>query len=70
MVRYTGTHDSLLEASNFLAAVEKRQNLKVACLEEIAYRMHYIDKEQLLKLAEPLKKNDYGKYILRLTKES
>lgn len=66
----TGTHDSLLEASNFIAAVEKRQNLKVACLEEIAYRMHYIDKEQLLKLAEPLKKNDYGKYILRLTKES
>lgn len=66
----TGTHDSLLEASNFIATVEKRQNLKVACLEEIAYRMHYINKNQLRELAEPLKKNDYGKYLLRLVEEN
>ncbi|RGU50438.1 glucose-1-phosphate thymidylyltransferase [Limosilactobacillus fermentum] len=65
----TGTHDSMMEASNFIATVEKRQNLKVACLEEIAYRMGYIDKEQLVKLAQPLKKNDYGKYLLRLVEE-
>ena len=65
----TGTHDSMMEASNFIATVEKRQNLKVACLEEIAYRMGYIDKEQLVKLAQPLKKNDYGKYLLRLVGE-
>lgn len=65
----TGTHDSMMEASNFIATVEKRQNLKVACLEEIAYRMDYIDKEQLVKLAQPLKKNDYGKYLLRLVEE-
>ena len=65
----TGTHDSMMEASNFIATVEKRQNLKVACLEEIAYRMDYIDKEQLVKLAQPLKKNDYGKYLLRLAEE-
>lgn len=65
----TGTHDSMMEASNFIATVEKRQNLKVACLEEIAYRMGYIDKEQLVKLAQPLKKNDYGKYLLRLAED-
>ncbi|MEE6663274.1 glucose-1-phosphate thymidylyltransferase RfbA [Limosilactobacillus fermentum] len=65
----TGTHDSMMEASNFIATVEKRQNLKVACLEEIAYRMGYIDNEQLVKLAQPLKKNDYGKYLLRLAEE-
>lgn len=65
----TGTHDSMMEASNFIATVEKRQNLKVACLEEIAYRMGYIDKEQLVKLVQPLKKNDYGKYLLRLAEE-
>ncbi|MEE6678213.1 glucose-1-phosphate thymidylyltransferase RfbA [Limosilactobacillus fermentum] len=65
----TGTHDSMMEASNFIATVEKRQNLKVACLEEIAYRIGYIDKEQLVKLAQPLKKNDYGKYLLRLVEE-
>ena len=65
----TGTHDSMMEASNFIATVEKRQNLKVACLEEIAYRMGYIDKEQLVKLAQPLKKNDYVKYLLRLAEE-
>jgi glucose-1-phosphate thymidylyltransferase len=62
----TGTHDSLLEASSFIATIQKQQNLKVACLEEIAYRMGYIDQEQVFKLAQPLKKNDYGKYLLRL----
>jgi len=65
----TGTHDSLQEASSFIATVQKRQNLKVACLEEIAYRMHYIDAEQVIKLAQPLKKNDYGQYLLRLVGE-
>jgi len=65
----TGTHDSLQEASSFIATVQKRQNLKVACLEENAYRMHYISKEQVIKLAQPLKKNDYGQYLLRLVGE-
>lgn len=65
----TGTHDSLQEASSFIATVQKRQNLKVACLEEIAYRMHYIDKAKVIELAQPLKKNDYGQYLLRLVKE-
>ena len=65
----TGTHDSLMEAGNFIETIEKRQGLKVACLEEIAYRMEYIDKAQLNKLAEPLKKNGYGKYLLKLAKE-
>ena len=62
----SGTHESLLEASNFIETIEKRQNLKVACLEEIAYRMGYIDREQLIKLAQPLKKNNYGQYMLRI----
>ncbi|MGP6146518.1 glucose-1-phosphate thymidylyltransferase RfbA [Jeotgalibaca sp. A122] len=62
----TGTHESLLEASTFIETIEKRQNLKVACLEEIAYRMGYITREQLIELAQPLKKNGYGQYILRL----
>lgn len=66
----TGTHDSMLEASNFIATIERRQNLKVACLEEIAYRMGYIDADQLVKLAQPLKKNDYGQYMLRLAEQS
>lgn len=65
----TGTHDSMMEAANFIATIERRQNLKVACLEEIAYRMKYIDKDQLIKLAQPLKKNDYGQYLLRLAAE-
>ena len=65
----TGTHDSMMEAANFIATVQKWQNLKVACLEEIAYRMGYIDRAQLVKLAQPLKKNDYGQYLLRLAKE-
>ena len=65
----TGTHDSMMEAASFIATIQKRQNLKVACLEEIAYRMGYISKEKLVELAQPMKKNDYGQYLLRLTKE-
>ena len=62
----TGTHDSLMEAGQFIETIEKRQGLKVACLEEIAYRMKYINAEQVRKLAEPLKKNGYGEYLLNL----
>lgn len=62
----TGTHESLLDASVFIETIEKRQNLKVACLEEIAYRMGYINKEDLVQLAQPLKKNQYGQYLLRI----
>ena len=65
----TGTHESLLEASLFIETIEKRQNLKVACLEEIAFRMGYITKEEVIKLAQPLKKNQYGQYLLRLVGE-
>ncbi|WP_068675273.1 glucose-1-phosphate thymidylyltransferase RfbA [Oceanobacillus sp. Castelsardo] len=65
----TGTHESLLEASAFIETIEKRQSLKVACLEEIAYRKGYISKEQLLDLAEPLKKNGYGQYLISLTNQ-
>ncbi|MDI6736311.1 MAG: glucose-1-phosphate thymidylyltransferase RfbA [bacterium] len=64
----TGTEESLLEATEFVAIIEKRQGLKIACIEEIAYSLEYIDKEQLLRLAEPLKKNNYGQYLLRLVK--
>ncbi len=60
----TGTHESLLEASQFIQTIENRQTLKVACLEEIAYEMGYISKEKLLELAEPLKKNQYGQYLI------
>lgn len=62
----TGTHESLLEASEFIATIEKRQGLKIACIEEIAYSLGYINKEQLLRLAEPFKKNGYGRYLLNL----
>ena len=65
----TGTHDSLSEASTFIEVIEKRQGLKVACLEEIAYKRGWIGKEQLRKLAEPMAKNDYGKYLLRRAEE-
>ena len=62
----TGTHESLMQASNFIASIEQRQGLKVACLEEIAFRKGYITEAQLKVLAEPLKKNQYGQYLLRL----
>lgn len=61
----TGTHESLLEAATFIETIEKRQGLKVACLEEIAYEMNYINQTQLLALAEPLKKNQYGQYLIK-----
>lgn len=64
----TGTHDSLLEAGQFIESIEKRKGLKVACLEEIAYRMKYINIEQLKKLANPLRKSEYGQYLLNLIK--
>ena len=62
----TGTHDSLLQASNFIATIEQRQGLKVSCIEEIAFKKGYIDRDQLLKLAEPLLKNQYGEYLSKL----
>ncbi len=62
----TGTHDSLLQASNFIQTIEQRQGLKVACLEEIAFRMGYITASQVARLAEPMKQNDYGEHLLRL----
>jgi glucose-1-phosphate thymidylyltransferase len=65
----TGTHDSLLEASQFIATLEKRQGLKVACPEEIAFRCGWIDAEQLSRLAQPLAKNGYGQYLLHLLKD-
>lgn len=65
----TGTHESLLEASQFIETVEKRQSLKIACLEEIAYKMGYITKEKLLELAEPLKKNQYGQYLIKIANQ-
>ncbi|RBW54270.1 glucose-1-phosphate thymidylyltransferase [Tenacibaculum sp. E3R01] len=65
----TGTHDSLMEAGRFIETIEKRQGLKVACLEEIAYYMKYIDENQVEKLAQPLKKNEYGQYLLNLLKK-
>jgi len=65
----TGTDESLLDASMFIATMEKRQGLKIACIEEIAYAQHFIDKQQLLRLLEPMKKNSYGQYLLKLAEE-
>lgn len=65
----TGTHESLLQASNFIQTIEERQGLKVACLEEIAYHNGFISKEQLVELAKPLANNQYGQYLLNLAKE-
>lgn len=65
----TGTHDSLLQASNFISTIENRQGLKVACLEEIAYKKGYIDRNQLLKLADPLRKNEYGQYLIKIAED-
>lgn len=62
----TGNHDSLLDASDFVAAFQKRQGLYISCIEEIAYKRGFIDKEQLLKLAEPLMKTNYGKYLVEV----
>lgn len=62
----TGTHESLMQASNFIHTIEERQGLKVSCIEEIAFLRGYISKEQLLKLAEPLRKNQYGEYLIKL----
>jgi len=64
----TGTHDSLAEASEFISTIEKRQGLKIACIEEIAYSLGYINKEQLRKLAQPLNHNEYGQYLMRIIK--
>ena len=66
----TGTHESLLEASQFIQTIENRQSLKVACIEEIAYEMGYISSQQLIKLAQPLKKNQYGQYLIRRATQS
>ncbi len=65
----TGTHDSLLEAGQFIATLERRQGLKIACLEEICWRNGFIGDEQLNRLAQPLAKNGYGQYLLGLLKE-
>ena len=62
----TGTHDSLAEASNFVEVIEKRQGLKIACLEEIAYMKGWIDAEHLRAVAQPMIKNQYGQYLLKL----
>ncbi len=63
----TGTFDSLLQASNYIATIEQRQGLKISCIEEIAYKMGFITRDQLLQLAEPLRKNQYGQYLLKLS---
>lgn len=65
----TGTHQSMLQASNFIESIEERQGLKVACLEEIAYRKGYITKEQVIELARPLLKNQYGQYLMKIVNE-
>ena len=64
----TGTHETLMQAANFIETIEERQGLKIACVEEIAYRMSFIDASQLEKLAEPLIGNGYGQYIMNILK--
>lgn len=66
----TGTHESLLDASNFIATIENRQGLKASCIEEIAFKRGFIDKNQLLKLAEPMKKNQYGQYLMNIATDT
>jgi glucose-1-phosphate thymidylyltransferase len=66
----TGTHESLQEASNFVETIEHRQGLKIACIEEIAFAKGYITKEDLLELARPYKKNQYGEYLIQVAKQS
>ena len=66
----TGTHENLLEAANFVSIIQKRQGMYVACIEEIAYRMGFIDRAHLISLAQPLLKTDYGQYLLRIAEES
>ena len=66
----TGTHESLKQAADFVKTIEERQDLKISCPEEIAYRMGYIDAEQVTRLAEPLKKNAYGRYLLELVEDA
>jgi len=65
----TGTHESLLQASNYIYTIEERQGLKVSCIEEIAFKHGFIDKEQLIRLAEPLSKNQYGQYLMNIAEE-
>ena len=65
----TGTHESFLEANMFIETIQKRQGLKIACIEEIAYRMGYIDADQVRKLAEPYLKNEYGQYLIEMLGE-
>jgi glucose-1-phosphate thymidylyltransferase len=66
----TGTHDSLLDAGSFVETIEKRQGLKIACVEEVAYRMGYISEAQMRKLAEPMLKNGYGQYLMQVLKSN
>ena len=66
----TGTHDSLSEASTFIEVIEKRQGLKIACLEEIAFKQGWIDADKLQEAARPMLKNDYGKYLMSLVTEN
>ena len=65
----TGTHETLLSAASFVQTIQARQGLKISCVEEIAYRMGYIDAEQVERLAQPLMKNEYGQYLMRIIKE-